>query len=92
MNGFDHEATSRLPIGQIECRWAVGTCSLQFGKDSDVPCPERLVKGVLAELEVRRSARRATVRVSGAKVAQQELQHGDEVQVGKARFTCEIEA
>jgi len=79
--------------------WTVGTGKLQFGKEADVPCSELLVKGVLAELswtgrrhEVRRAARRATVRVNGAKVAQQELEPGDQLQVGRARFTYVIDA
>ncbi len=99
-----HEVTRLLRHGVLKAsegdgRWLAGKDRLRFGKEADVPCSELLVKGVLAELswtgrrhEVRKAAKRATVRVNGEKVVSHELRPGDQLQVGRGRFTYEVDA
>jgi pSer/pThr/pTyr-binding forkhead associated (FHA) protein len=92
-----HHGLLRADSGSDQ--WALKDKVLKFGKDADVVCSELLVKGVLAELswsgrrhELRRAARRATVKVNGKKIEQQELKDGDKVQVGRSRFVYTVEA
>jgi len=82
-----------------EGRWRSGQEAVRIGKGADVPATELLASGVLAELawsgrrhELRKAARRATVKVNGTKVDRHELVAGDKVQVGRAKFVYEVDA
>ncbi len=79
--------------------WVPGQGSLRIGKGGDIPATELMASGVLAELtwtgrrhELRKVARRATVRVNGDKVERRELVPGDKVRVGREKFVYEAKA